>query len=343
LDVNDPITELHVQLEATNGATYNKASPLERVITKIEVVDGSEVLFSLPGELALSAHASLVGKVPYGYRTEAGSDTPIQDIIIPFGRYMYDPAYALNPAGHRNLQLKTTWNLSAVTTVGATGYLTGSLQYSVLARVMQNVPAPIAMLTTKDVFDFTSLGSGDQRIEMPDDYPWRALFVRAYESGTAWDASLTNLKLQAQGGRYIPFDLPVREFILQQKSSLPPLALGGDVRASDSVASETFIAESMVGAITQYDSRYVFGTAWWWKSNVYMYVHDYDHTAATNADCWVLDHGWGLHNTFVYPFGILSEPATWLDAPALKPLRLYLTQGNAGAACNVAVQQVRTY
>ena len=52
VSVVDPISELFVKLYATNGATSNKGSPIARCISKIEVFDGADKLFSMDGRLA---------------------------------------------------------------------------------------------------------------------------------------------------------------------------------------------------------------------------------------------------------------------------------------------------
>lgn len=53
--------------------------------------------------------------------------------------------------------------------------------------------------------------------------------------------------------------------------------------------------------------------------------------------------GSGYHNTWCIPFGSLNQPEEWFKAPDHKSIRLLATQGNAGAAASVVLQQVRPY
>ncbi len=62
-----------------------------------------------------------------------------------------------------------------------------------------------------------------------------------------------------------------------------------------------------------------------------------------NVVTFLTDRGTCFEDTFVVPFGRLNDPATWLNVNAMNSLKLYLTNGDAGAKVDVALQQFRTY
>lgn len=343
IDVQDPISELVLHFNADNGATYNKASPLERCISKIEVTDGSDVLFSLSGTLARGLFAELHGKVPNHYTTEVGSNTPYTSIPIRFGRWLYDPRYALNPKAFRNPQVKITWNLAAVNAVGATGYLTGSLEYSLTARIMEEGETPVGFLMSKSVESFTSAASGDYRSDLPTDYPYRALLVRAYKSGVDIRNSITNVKLSVDGDRYIPFDLSSEDLLYFMLNEHNPLYTRQQVVVDDGGTAETWIAMSLGGNVHSRDTGNVVATNYFSKSQALVYVVDHAGVAKSNAGVFITDSGRGYHNCILIPFGRLDVPEEAFRADLHNSAKLFLTQGNAGAAVDVAVQQYRNY
>lgn len=343
LDMKDPITALQLNFGATNGATSNLGNPIIHNITKVEIVDGSDVLYSMPGHILRGLVSTLAGKVISEYPTEQANDTPIEPLVIPFGRYLYDTEFALNPQAFRNLQLKISWNLANVRAVGATGYVTGSLTLNVIAKLMSEVPAPKGFLMTKDIYDFTSVGAGDERIDMPTDYPYRALAVRVYEISQDLISNITNVKLSIDGDKEIPLDMETGDLRHYMLDYFPILEHSIKVRASNETVIETWMGLSLGGDVSPGASGYILGASEWWKSQLYPWVLTHAGVAANNVVTFLTDRGCCFENTFVYPFGRIMDPETWFNVRGLNSLKLYLTNGDAGAAVDVAVQQYRNY
>jgi len=343
IDVQDPISVLEVRLDASNGATKNIASPLPTVVDKIEVVDGSQVLYSMSGKMAVGSFAGTMGFVPNHYTTEVGADTPYCSFPLNFGRWFYDPQFALNPSAHRNPQLKITWNLANVTTVGANGYGTGSLQLSVNAKIMEQAPNPVGYLLTKEIDQFTSVASGDYKTEVPTDYPLRAMFVKAYESGVDIRNSITNLKLSANGDQFIPFNVASEDLIYEWLNQNKALKMASLAVVSNGSTSETWMGMSVGGSISARVTDLIVATDYFWKGNVNVFAVNGAGAAQSNVGAFIVDNGACLYNVIPIIFGdkMLLEDA--LQAQQLQNLRLFSTQGNAGADVIVATQQYRPY
>jgi hypothetical protein len=173
LNYTDPISHIMLTFRATNGATSNKENPVIHNITKIEVVDGGDVITSIRGEVLRGLVAHLQGHTPLGNDSEAANEGQMSSVKVPFGRYDLDTDYAFNPTAFRNPQLKVTWDLAHIRAIGATAYVTGTLDITAVAVLMEDVSPPTGVLTAKEIYDFTSAASGDERVDMPTDYPWQ--------------------------------------------------------------------------------------------------------------------------------------------------------------------------
>lgn len=343
IDYSDPISEIDLLFEATNGATHNKNNPIEWCVSKIEVVDGSDVLYSMPGDVALALWMHTHDKEPHAYRTEFGSDSPYLSLPIAFGRYLYDPLYSFNPIAHKNPQLRITFDEASIRAAGADGYVSDSFQLSIQCKLMEGGDAPRGFLMAKDVYDFTTVASGDERIDMPTDYPWRLLMVRAYEAQTDLRNSVTNYELNCDGGRYIVFDKHTRYVVDKMAEVCKPLQVDLTGVCSNATYTETFVGLDKQGSVCAGAAGYIVGASTFWPASVRPYVASHDGTPANDIVTRVVTSGWAIHNTLLMPFGRLDVPEEWFDARLHNNVRLYLTQGNAGAEVNVCVQQLRHY
>jgi len=343
VDYSDPITQIDLMFEAVNGATYNKASPIELCVSKIELVDGSDVLYSLPGEVGYATYCHLNNGLPKQHRSENANDTPYVVIPIRFGRYLYDKVYAFNPNAFRNPQIKVTFDEATVNAAGATGYVSDSFNISIVVRLMQDAEAPRAMLMTKEIETFTSLASGDHVVEMPTDYPYRAIIARVYDASTDMRSNITNYKLSCDGGKFIPIDYHSRYAESVFFGNFKPLECPSVLMGSNGVASQHWVGMANKGAANAVAQGYIVGATTYGSGRVIFYVTTHAGVASNNIGITTLVQGLALHNTLIIPMGLLDVPEDWFNAPEYRNIRLYLTQSNAGADCNICVQQVRPY
>lgn len=343
LDFADPITALLLRFAATNGATSNVGSPIERCISKIEIIDGGQVLYDCPADVILGHRVGLHGRLDYGDYSEAANATPDLDIVIPFGRYLYDQMFAFMPVAHRNPQLRVTFDEATVNAAGATGFVSDSWTLTTVARIMERAATPTGFLSLKEVESFTTAASGDQRIAIPRDRVIRSFVLRAYEAGINPFASLTNIELNCDGGAFVPFDLYGAEYRAAVESILPQAHYGATYYMTDDTAHEVWLSDiQMVSAVTAADDEIVAITAF---GNGQATPTLMDAAGAQVAAGIVkLDaRGYGVQNVFPYVFGSLDNPELWFDARAFNKIDCFLTQGNAGAEVNVALEQVYPY
>lgn len=344
LNFTDPLSHILLTFRATNGATSNKENPLIHNITKIEIVDGGDVITSVRGEVLRGLVSHLDGKVPLGNDSEAANEGVMSSVVVPFGRYPLDTQFALNPVAFRNPQLKVTWDLAHVRAVGATSYVTGTLDISAVVTLMEDIPAPTGVLTAKEVYDFTSAASGDERVDMPTDYPWRTLLVRGYENGTENIATLTNLKLSADGGKFVAFDERTQHIMEQQLNEYGTIEYTRLAKFSNANAVATYMGQAQGGTIAGEGGAHdIYTVAYWWKSDCYLYVASHAGVAGSDKQCFISTKGTGFENCFVIPMGRKNDPETWFPANQFGNIDLYITQGDADAEVQVLVQEARPY
>lgn len=343
LDYADPISGLDILVEAQNGATSNKSNPVERNISKIEIVDGSDVLWSLPGDVAYSLFSQEYGHPGKEDYVGAGGGYPHVQIPIRFGRELYDPDLALVPANFKNPQLKITFDEATVRAAGADGFLSDSFNLSIVAHLMEEAGSPSGFLMAKDIYDFTTVASGDEKVPMPTDYPWRQLLVRAYESGVFVLSSVTNYKLNCDGGRFFPFDMHSRYVADRMQEFYMPTSKKGYSTVDDADVIQTWMALNSGYSIFTHTADRIVGASSFFPSQFTVSCYTDAGVAVDGGAVHWMCEGYAPHNTLFLPFGRLNEMAEWFQAQQYGKVELYLTQANAGAEVNVCVQQLRTY
>lgn len=343
LDYDDPITQLDLYFEATNDAAGNTKNPFEVGISKIEIVDGGEVLWDLPGEVALAAYCHDNEGMPYTEVEEVNSASVRQQIPIRFGLKLYDPVYAFDPRKHKNPQLRFTFDEATVNTPGTDGYSTDTWTFTLGVRLMEDAPAPKGFLSYRTVETFASVGSGARRVEMPVDKTIRYLICRAYDYNVALYTSITHHKLSMNGGKFVPFDLPARDFINRMCETFKPITRRMNALVTSGELTETFIGVPHHGYAVHNLEDLLCSANFYIQGTVLIYRTHRTVGATDAGPCQVSNTGWAMHDTLIYPFGDRMNPAQWLVPDREGKLDYYVTDGASGADVDVCVQQVYGY
>ena len=110
LDLTDVISRIEIKLDRL-AANYTYDAHPSADVTKIELVDGSDVLFSMTGAeaQALNIYDRQCPTMIEG--TWIGANDIISRYGIDFGRWLYDNQLAFDPNKFTNPQLKITYAL----------------------------------------------------------------------------------------------------------------------------------------------------------------------------------------------------------------------------------------
>jgi len=346
LDLTDPVSALGFEFEARNGTTNNKANPFPFVVTKVEIVDGSDVLASLsfPEMQALKFYKD--GKQPELRETEDGGTSyggpQVMGSAILFGRKLWDRDFALDLTKFKNPQLKISWDLTNIRAVSSTtAFYTGTMVISAWAKLMEGQAAPGKFLMAKEIEAWTGATSGDKRHELPTDYPYRLLMLRLYSRGYDVDECITKLKLTCDTDKFVPFERYTKQLDAEMAQLFGNVVVWKKFSAGHGTTVWFEVNKepqlNMQVPVLGYNASY----GWCWAGNASLLVANASGVAdTTERRIDGLIEGHALHHTLPIPLGVMDEPDTWFDPTVYKKLELVCTEGVASANTLVA-EQVR--
>ena len=346
LDVVEPISAIEFEAECTNGATSNEDNFISDILTKIEVVDGSDVLISLNMSQLEALHFYKTGKVPCLFPSEWAGGSQRHNAMLLFGRYLWDPLFGLDTIKYRNPQLKVTFNKAAIRAAGDTGFASGdNIKLTAIAKVFEQGPRPTKFLMQKQIDSFTSAGSGEKRIDLPVDYLYHMLMLRLWKEGSDVDEVVSDAKMTLDTDRFIPFNRKVKQLDAAAFSQFGLAKLKHDFFRGGSFTARTLTNKEpwVTGFVkTPATPRVIVPWAQWsstYNGELYDMAGALDGTA---RQITAIEQGHALHATLPITFGRPDVPEDWFDPTAYKKAELVLTQATADATCEIVVEQVRT-
>ena len=342
LNFNDPLSAISFLFYGKNGATSNVNNAMHDVVTKIEIVDGSDVLLSLSLKELQALHAYQTGIFPYSLEYE-GPDLDSKDhATLFFGRWLWDTEYFMDLKKFSNPQLKITTDEDVIRAMSATGFLTGSFDVSIVAHVMEDEALTSkGFIMNKEVYSFTSGTSGNEYVELPRDYPYMGVMLHSTIQGSDINELVSNIKLSCDSDKFVPFDRETKDLSESYELQHPPFS----VRKSFFIASNTTVRFPLYYnprlALTPIAANIAASASYVYSGNALLYLYTGADTAISSAMEVVAQiFGTDPHCTVFHRFGVKNDPATHFDPTLWKEVQLILTQAAAGAV-KVVLQQLR--
>lgn len=335
VSLSEIITAISIQFRGYNSTDTPTAHPI-KMISKIELVDGSDVLCSLTGMELQALNISEMGQHIYSELQYIHHCYAIVALELRFGRHLWDEQLALDPNQFKNLQLKITHNKASGGCAPSAG------QLSVLAHVFDEKPiSPIGFLTNKEIFTYTLTASAHQYIDLPTDRPIRKIGIKAlYTALQPWE-NVNKVKLYTdEQKKVIINDLRLSDLLRCYANDVNPyftetIRLYNDTTAVTSYCTPAFDTKMVFATFRGTDSA-------WLGLESYGGTYTQDISAAEAGDLIV--SGKAPHGTFVIPMGIQEKIEDWFDAPAVGSAKLDLTAGgSANGDVEITVQQLRMY
>jgi len=339
IDVVDSISQIVVVVEPDNGVglAYSVGHPV-RLIPKLELIDGSDVLYSLIGAEAHAVDFYDNGRLALGdisYLLGVHCRVPIQ---MNFGRYLWDPELAFDPKKFVNPQLKFSLDFDAGGTKHSHVFVT------ILAKIFdEKAVTPIGFLMNKEIKDFVMGASSHEYTDLPVDFPYRRIFVRAQEYGSWPDWNIAHIKLSEDQDKKIPLDHTGEQIADSIVTQFPPVT--GTIRSQVTAALATW--HNVATRATR-----IMATTWRnvvADQNPCIYSVNggtYTLIGSLGGNSQFLERGYCPHGVLCIPFGLQNEIDDWYDVTKVGSLKLDIT-GAAGLAgtetCQVLLQQLRRY
>lgn len=336
INVRDIISRITMVWKVTKVGAGMDAHPSQD-ISKIELVDGSDVLFSMNGGQcqALCIYDRRCPTMCYGNHNIASSEQ--SEYGIDFGRWLYDTQLALDPTRFRNPQLKITFSRIIANTDASVSTM------EVFADVFdEKIISPIGFLMSKEHHSRTPPASGYWYIDMPTDHVIRKMLVQGYyKQNEAWN-NVSEARLDEDNEKRIPFDWELEAYYRHMIGVWTPVSekfVGsgsndGDtfyVTPTDYWASGYFVVEGGAQAVGFFNTNMVGG---------YCVLTSVGVTKLLGRVS-----GYLPNHCFEFPFGYDKDLEDWYDVTKLGSLRLRLEAGTGAAngTVGVVLQQLRRY
>jgi len=335
IDSSDIISRIVLQFKATNSTGVPAAHPAKQ-ISKIEICDGSDVLFSLSGIEAQALNFYEEDERPVHANMYVNDVMTQSTFHINFGRFLWDTKYALDPARFSNLQLKVTHNKAS----GGGTPDAGSI--SAFAMVMDKTDSsPIAFLMAKEIQSYTLTSSAHEYITLPTDYPYRRLIIQSLAAGKQPWEQYNKVKLSVDNDKQVLINnmstsdllkiFPHREFT--------ELLVGTGTGSAEG----TYCTPGMwaFAALAPLASALSAASVLTQAYGGYLTV-----LADSGELFQLLIHGKCPHNSMQIPFGEPLEPSTYLDVSKMASLKFDITAGSSvgsSSTCEIVSSQVRSY
>lgn len=340
IDINmaDPISQLIIELAVTGVGDVATAHAIA-CLTKVELVDGSDVLFSLSGYEAEAADIYHNKRMRSNWNPYLTGNDVQRFIGINFGRMLWDPELAFDPTKFKNPQLKLSLDIDA----GGNAPTTNKLQ--VLAALFdEKAISPIGFLMHKEIKDYAMAASAHEYTDLPTDHPYRKLFLRSMYPGTEPDQIIDNIKLSEDQDKRIVFNHNTRE-LFQQLSADNPQLLESIICPITTGATYGFCTPSsrVYGSITTWAAAVAASSPAFYDGAGGRFAK-ISSTAASNVQVKV--EGYSPHGTFEIPFGDQNDMEDWYDPSAIRALKLDVTAASGISTTKtlqVFLQQLRRY
>jgi len=333
LNMVTPISRITIQMKGLNSDNAAVGHPA-LMVSKIEIVDGSDVIYAMTGTEAQALNYYDQGKMPMNVVNYLNATSAIATFHLDFGRHLWDEALALDPKRFKNLQLKITYN------DGLGGCACTASTISVFAWLFDaEAISPRGFLMSKEQYVYSQNATAHEYVQLPTDYDIRKLLIQSLYSGKQPWEQYNRIKLSEDNDRRIAIN---------------------NLRTSDLLKlyqpDERIQEDLFVELVGTPDDFYCAATYDCAATGVGMVVTDaaIAHTQSyggvisiigTNGQQQVW-HATGLapHGTLSIPFGEQEDMADWYTVSALNELLLDITQGaGASGTTQICTQQLRTY
>ncbi len=331
-----PISAIDVILKILNQSSTPTEHPAE-AITKIQLVDGSEVLTEVSGKQAIAIdyyHNKRPSQQGLNY---ISANYSWANARINFGRWLWDEEIAFDPSKFKNPQLIVTTDINA----GGGGTPVAQVLEICAQMFDKRSITPKGFLRLIESYRYSVVASGEHTIDLPTDLVIKMLAVQGDYKDTSLIQQINKLKLTEENDQSIPFNNNLSDMLKMLASELPPwhekIRFNGTTSAVEYFITPFYeavcalvgiMATPNYGSATQTDG----GTM------------DIDMNSA--AECDGIVHGWAPHGVVAWDMGDPWTPGDWYDVKPISNLKLKLTAGSSASASGtnkVILQQYKPY
>lgn len=207
INIAAPISRLLIMLELVN-TSYTPANHPLAALKSIEIIDGSDHLTSMKGYSAQAMAYYDRGQMDHNELNYENKATIRAAVSLNFGRYLYDPVLALDPAKFRNLQLSIAHDKA----LGGCTPTTGNIR--VIADVFDEKKiSPAGFLMSKQVKTFVPVQGVPEPTELPGDHWIRKVLMMNTNDDEEPDILFEKVKVDEDTDERVPFECLTMDLI----------------------------------------------------------------------------------------------------------------------------------
>lgn len=333
LDGSEVISRIQVKFNSTNNGQTPTAHPAKQ-ISLVEIVDGSEVLYSLSGQQieALMFYEYMRGR---GYEIDYRNDCENRMVLdLLFGRRLLDPLLAFDPERFKNPQLKVTHNRA----------LGGSAPDAATLEIFADVfdeksVTPMGYLMAKEHYEWTAPSAqANEYIDFPNDYPIRRILIEGLVADLWWDNIFSEIELDEENKKRLPWSIDAYDLMqlaINNYGRYDEVVVGtppstGTDKVFYITPAEAAVALNTFGAP---DQTYLQG------ERVGGYI---DVEVVSIKTFRAIVSGLYPHGILPLDCGLLDDPEDWYDVTAKGKVKMRVKAGGSATAA-IILQQLRKY
>lgn len=333
--VREPISALHIEARSLNSSNTPAGHPA-KLLSKVEILDGSRVLHSLSGLEIQARQFYCLKHSPENVVNYQNDVYCTADFVIPFGRFLGDKLYCLDPLRFSQLQLRISVD------IGASGSTCDAAILDIDAYVFDEAAVnPVGFLSAKEHYRYSLVSSAIEDIDLPRDRILRALYIHSLYTGKYPYEQYNKVKISEDNDRRIPYDFGTSRYMkfLAAQFGKCEEHLSFTVDTSGIAAYVMPTYEVFAEGIGQG------GTALYFTQ-----------TAGNGGTVTLKGNAGGLfqglvkgcapHGTILLPFGDMDTPEDWYDLSKVGSLRAKVTAGSsvgASSECAIVAETVEPY
>lgn len=335
INIKDIVSRIEVKFRAKNGADNISAHPAAN-ITKIELVDGSDVLFSLNGYETQAINFYDRGEMIPTYISTINTQWNTAWFGLDFGRFLMDKEWALDPKRFKNLQLKITFDEDVCQTSATENRL------SVYAWVFDEVqPSPRGYMMSKEIREYTGAADAFESTDLPTDFFIKQVYVFTRYATNTFTTQISEIRIAEDNLKRIITDLGSSEYFYITK-------------ARYGWVEEQAYLKGVSGAVSFYSAATDWGhplmAGYGADALNAIYTQDggeykYD-TGSTSVNGKAIIRGIFPHGACPVLFSDKLDVASWFDPTGKEAIELRVKCGssyNTSGPIQIVTTQARTY
>lgn len=337
IDLLDPISAIVINQRSTNDGNTPDEHAV-KVISKIEVVDGSDVLYSLSGYEAEAMDFYGTGICRCRFLPYVDNTQLVIPYFVDFGRFLYDRELALDPTKFTNPQVKITYDRDA----GGDGC--DALELEVMAHIFDDRKiAPVGFLMSKELKSWALADATWEYTDLPTDHPYRNILILSRAAQKHPHAQFREIKLTEDVDKKIPYHELTMDLIKYNQYKFD--------RYEEEIAGYFASATTITYFITPAYSPKMGIIAGTTGTNAY-FASDRESGGQCRISAHTATHmrariiGWCPHGAVCLPCNGNDDLDDMYDVTKLGSLKIEIKGGTSvgsGSTAELCVQQVRKY